>query len=389
MVSLMRSRRVFGTLLISSMLALPGTQLAQPFTPYAVHAAGGTSFHAGTSSVTGSTVPLTPPVAALLATGMPSSGAHALGFTPNPAAPLYISTTNVRLALPAAVDLSRYNPPVGDQGYLESCTSWATGYYLRGWYAKRDGYYPAGGAGGTGSFAPMYLYSQIVHGQNIGTKFSDNLNILRQGSDTRADYFQGDYDYKDLPTGNETTNAVHYTIASYNDVSGSNLQGWIEASIAGGNPVAIGFPVYPEFDHASASDPLVGLPSAGERSRGTHAVFASKYDANGLWIENSWGTGFGLNGWAELSWSFVNRYVYEAINEVPMLPSGPVPVVVGQAPIPAAAAVRAAGFAVTFAPVADPTCNYLGRVKEEYPRWAEYGSTVTLAIGARPRTPCP
>jgi hypothetical protein len=326
---------------------------------------------------------------ALQATGMPSSGAHALGFTPNPTAPAYASPADVRLALPVSVDLSQYNPPVGDQGYLESCTSWATGYYLRGWYAKRDGYYPAGGAGGTGSFAPMYLYSQIVHGQNIGTKFSDNLNILRQGSDTRADYVQGDYDNKDLPTAAETTNAVHYTIASYNDVSGSNLQGWIEASIAGGNPVAIGIPVYPEFDHARAGDPLVGLPRTGEQSRGNHAVFASKYDANGLWIENSWGTGFGLNGWAELSWSFVNRYAYEAVSAVPMLPSGPVPVVIGQAPLPAAAAVRAAGFAVTFASAADPTCNYLGRVREEYPRWAAYGSTVTLAIGARPRTPCP
>ena len=134
--------------------------------------------------------------------------------------------------LPTAVDLSQYNPPVGDQGNVESCVSWATGYYLRGWYAKRDGYYPAGGVAGTGSFAPMYLYSQLVHGQNVGTYFKDNLNLLEQGIDTRADYTQGDYDYQDLPTAAEVTNGVNYKIASYREVGGSNLQRWIETTIA-------------------------------------------------------------------------------------------------------------------------------------------------------------
>jgi hypothetical protein len=323
---------------------------------------------------------------------MPSTGAHALGFSPNPAAPRYANPGILRLALPASIDLSQYDPPVGDQGQIGSCTSWATGYYLRGWYAKRDGYYPAGGAAGTGSFAPMYLYSQITHGHGgplVGTTFQDNLNILQRGIDTRVDYFQGDYDFADLPTGDEMTNAMHYTIASYREVGGPNLQNWIETTMAGGNPVVIGFPVYPEFDQASAGNPLVGLPKSGERSRGDHAVFASKYDANGLWLENSWGTGYGLNGYVELSWSFVNHYVYEGVGEAPNLPSGPVPVVVGQAPNPAAATVRAAGFAVTFASAPDRTCNFLGRVMVQTQRWAVYGSTITLTIGARPRTPCP
>jgi hypothetical protein len=319
---------------------------------------------------------------------MPGDGTHALGLVPNPAAPQYANPGILRLALPAAIDLSQYNPPVGDQGNVRSCVSWATGYYLRGWYAERDGYYPAGGTG-TGNFAPMYLYSQLVHGQNAGTYFKDNLNILQRGIDTRADYSQGDYDYLELPTDRETYNATHYTIASYSEVSGPNLQGWIETTMAGGNPIAIGIPVYPEFDQASASNPLVGLPKRGEASRGGHAVFASKYDANGLWIENSWGTGYGLNGYVELSWGFVNRYASEAVREVPMPPSGPVPVVVGQAQIPAAATVHAAGFAVSFVPAADPTCNFIGRVTAENPRWAVYGSTITLTIGARPRTPCP
>lgn len=334
---------------------------------------------------------LTPPIAARQANGMPGSGVHALGLVSNPAArPVPYSYFAGQPALPAAVDLSQYNPPVGDQGGLLSCVSWATGYYLRGWYAKRDGYYPTGGAGSTGSYAPMYLYSQLVHGQNVGTFFKDNLSILQQqGIDTRADYTQGDYDYKDLPAAGETANATHFKLASYSDVGGSNLQQWIETSLASGNPVAIGIPVYPEFDHASVANPLVGVPLPGEPSRGNHAVFASAYDANGLWIENQWGTNWGKNGWAELSWSFVNHYAFEAVSEAPLVPGGTVPNVLHQLPSPAASAVRAAGFAVVLASAADRTCNYLGRVIAESPRWANFGSTVTLTIGTRPPTPCP
>jgi hypothetical protein len=40
------------------------------------------------------------------------------------------------------------------------------------------------------------------------------------------------------------------------------------------------------------------------------------YDANGVWIENTWGTSWGLYGWAELSWSFINQYAWEAANIV-------------------------------------------------------------------------
>ena len=331
--------------------------------------------------------PLTPPAAALHANGMPGSGLHALGYVPDrspssaQAAPTIVNAT----ALPASVDLSQYNPPVGDQKGVESCTSWATGYYLRGWYATRDGYFPAG------SYAPMYLYSQIVGGQNVGTTFAANFTILQQqGIDTRADYTQGDYDYTDRPTAAESSNALHIKLASYNEVDGSNLQTYIESTLAAGNPVVVALPIYPEFDHASAANPLVSLPQPGETSRGGHVVFASKYDANGLWIENSWGTSWGLNGWAELSWSFVNQYVNAVGTEAPLMPGGIVPNVIGQLTYSAGNTVRAAGFGDVLSTVVDYTCNDIGRIKAESPTgWAAYGTTIRLVQGTRPPRPCP
>ena len=39
--------------------------------------------------------------------------------------------------LPQAVDLSRYMPPVGDQGKQGSCVGWATAYAARAYYAEQ------------------------------------------------------------------------------------------------------------------------------------------------------------------------------------------------------------------------------------------------------------
>src|SRR5689334_1387751 len=105
------------------------------------------------ASLPDATGDLSIPLAARTANGAPGSGLHSLGFTPNPTATrlaLAAPSAAQLAALPASVDLSQNAPPVGDQGSVNSCTSWATGYYLRGWYAKRDGYYPSGGSGGTG-----------------------------------------------------------------------------------------------------------------------------------------------------------------------------------------------------------------------------------------------
>lgn len=259
----------------------------------------------------------TPAAFAATTSTTPTAGQTA-GFVADPNVQPYQPSGGVTPdALPASVSLSQYNPPVGNQNPVNSCTAWAVDYGLLGWYANRDGYYPSGGSGG---FEPMYTYAQIVQGSNGGTSFSQNLNIMeQQGVDSRADYTQGDYNYTAQPTAAERLNATKYNrIVRYTEVGGSSqLQNWIEGTIAGGNPVAVGFPIYPEFRNVSAAtNYIVYPPSSGETSSGGHAVFASSYDANGLWIENSWGTGYGKSGYAELSWSFVNQYVSQAVSIV-------------------------------------------------------------------------
>ena len=58
--------------------------------------------------------------------------------------------------------LFRSAPPVGNQGSVGSCTSWATGYYERYWLRHHA-------LGDTTLFAPMYLYAQISRGVDAGS----------------------------------------------------------------------------------------------------------------------------------------------------------------------------------------------------------------------------
>ncbi len=314
----------------------------------------------GPTGPVGEAGPLQPPAAALQPIGERGDGGRGLGLiTPiGSLAPRHQartalganSTDAATASLPAGVDLSQYNPPVGDQGWVQSCVAWATGYYLRGWYARRDGYYPTGG-NGAGSFAPMYTYAQIVQGANEGTSLDDNLTIEEnQGIDTRADYAQGDYDYSSQPTSVEQTNATRYKIASYQYLlyrggQGTAAQQAIEASIAGGDPVVLSIPVYDNFYNASPSNYYIDDISGD--FRGSHVVFASKYDANGVWIENQWGTRWGLNGWAELSWNFVNSYVAKVVNITPLMPT---PLPPTATPVPLTATDTATSIPATATP---------------------------------------
>jgi hypothetical protein len=209
-----------------------------------------------------------------------------------------------RLSLPASVDLSAGAPPAGNQGSTDSCQTWATSYSALGWWASHAGLANA-------QFAPMYIYSQIARG-NCSTEDSIEapLDLLEaQGVDTLTDYqpMQDNLNCGTLPDGEQRTNASRFRISGYtrNDLS-NGVQTAIMSQLASGAPATLAIIVYSEFENANASSYLVGPPQAGDVPYGGHAITAFAYDANGVWILNQWGTEWGYDGWAELSWDFVN-----------------------------------------------------------------------------------
>jgi hypothetical protein len=255
------------------------------------------------------------PLAAPVAAADPTDATmHGLGWNPTPGlgdgvSPAAATFSTDLSSYPTSFDLSAWVPPVGDQGQVGSCASWATGYYYRYWL-RNHAY------GETSTYAPMYLYSQLSHGSsNTGTTFPQNFSIMAaQGIDRGSDYPQGNYDYVTQPTASEVTAAAPYKIASYSWIfSGATAanQAAIEATLSAGKPMVLGIPVYDNFFSANLANPLIGVPTARMSYWGGHALFAAKYDANGVWVENSWGTGWGSHGWGELSWEFVNQYAWE------------------------------------------------------------------------------
>jgi len=312
---------------------------------------------AGSSDGNGLAGPLQPPSAAAHAYGAPSTGERAFGAV-KPAergrgAPMAgaaysagATTANTTsgaatagsTAPAASVDFSQYAPPIGNQGSVNACMAWVTNYYLRGYYARRDGYYPAGGNPATGSFEPMYTYAQIVNGQNVGTSLNSNLDLMQgQGTDARGDYTQGDFDYTDKPTSGETSNAAQYKIGGWSNVpTGNGLQQAIETALSNGNPVGLGIAVYSNFYGANSASYYVDAPPSGMTYYGSHGVTAFKYDANGVWVANQWGTSWGLNGWAELSWAFINNSsdTWQAVTMTPAATNTPTQVVATSTPLP-------------------------------------------------------
>ncbi len=188
------------------------------------------------------------------------------------------TTASTPAAPPASADISQYNPPVADQGATNACVAWVTAYYMRGWYARRDGTYPAGGPDGAGGFAPMYLYNQITKGRNIPISFDDAFAVLAtQGVATRAAYTQGDQNYADAPTLGERAGAASYKIAGATVLFQGTTQGdaartAIEESIAGGAPVGLGIPAYDNFWNADSAHPT----SMGRQGRTTATTRSSQ-----------------------------------------------------------------------------------------------------------------
>ena len=206
-------------------------------------------------------------------------------------------------AAPASASLQQYALSPGDQGQVGSCVTWATGYSAYGILMNEQGI-------SGDPMAPMYIYSQIAQGNDQGTTGDVALGMeQQQGIDTKADYYQGDFDYTTQPDDNERANAAHYKLSGYQTLPvGGGAEEAIKSSIAQGLPVSIGFNVRQSFMDLSgqaasdysyqpgddSSDPVVG----------GHEVAVIAYNDQGVTIENSWGSGWGDNGYVNVPWSF-------------------------------------------------------------------------------------
>ena len=213
--------------------------------------------------------------------------------------------------LPASYSLQQYAPIPGDQGDVGSCAAWGTAYTAMGVLENMDQYQgfwdnPFNSLPGGGGSA-MYVYSQTCGGVDQGSRIDDDVAIeTSQGDDEDADYAQGELDYWDWPTAQETANARNWVLATGQDIGTDQYS--IEQAISNNEPVVIGIEVTQAFQHNTSGNYPDPYNSYDDwTSLGGHAPAAVGYDSDGLIVENSWGPYWDNGGYVHISWDWLEN----------------------------------------------------------------------------------
>lgn len=221
-------------------------------------------------------------------------------------------------SLPSRVDFSHLLPPVGSQGG-GSCVAWTLAYSYRtlqerrarGWDVTLPQY----------QFSPAWVYNQRSTSDcsaDGGMSYVDGLNILRdKGAATMAAFPYNPNDSCKQPSQSVKKAAAQYRIKSYSNVflgAGNANLNTLKSLVAGGEPIAIAIPVHTGYYSVTYTNPVVPRPKPGETFYGGHAMLIVGYDDSigGFLAVNSWGTGWGRNGYGYLSYDFVRYDAWEA-----------------------------------------------------------------------------
>ena len=214
--------------------------------------------------------------------------------------------------LPASFSLQQYAPVPGDQGQVNACAAWGTAYTAMGVLENMDHFQgvwdnPFDGLPGGGGSA-MYVYSQICGGEDNGSYIDDNVAVeTSQGDDEQSDYTQGETDWRDQPTAQETANAQSWVLAAGYDIGTDQYS--IEQAISGGEPVVLGIQVTQAFENNTSGNYPDPNDYADDdySSLGGHAPTAVGYDSDGLIVENSWGPYWGNGGYVHITWDWLEN----------------------------------------------------------------------------------
>lgn len=226
-----------------------------------------------------------------------------------------------KVTLPATVDLRTWCPPIENQGSLGSCTANAgvaiVEYFERRAFGKHI------------DASRLFLYKttrNLLHWTgDTGAFLRSTMGAMVLFGVPPEEYWPyAVADYEKEPPAFCYAFAQNYQAISYYrlDPPGttkSALLTHIKTNLAGGLPSMFGFTVYSSYTQATSTG-KIPYPTTGEKIVGGHAVVAVGYDDNlkikntytgateykgALLIRNSWGTGWGSNGYGWLPYEYV------------------------------------------------------------------------------------
>lgn len=226
-----------------------------------------------------------------------------------------------KVTLPATVDLRAWCPPIENQGSFGSCTANAgvaiVEYFERRAFGKHI------------DASRLFLYKttrNLLHWTgDTGAFLRSTMGAMVLFGVPPEEYWPyAVADYEKEPPAFCYAFAQNYQAISYYrlDPPGttkSALLTHIKTNLAGGLPSMFGFTVYSSYTQATSTG-KIPYPTTGEKIVGGHAVVAVGYDDNlkikntytgapeykgALLIRNSWGTGWGSNGYGWLPYEYI------------------------------------------------------------------------------------
>jgi C1A family cysteine protease len=209
------------------------------------------------------------------------------------------------VTLPASVDLTANCPPVYDQGQLGSCTANAIAAAIEFDRMKQDL---------TPIFVPsrlfIYYNERVMEGTvntDSGAQIRDGIkSVGSQGACTEDSWPYDITQFEVQPSAPCYQEASQHRAIEYQRiVHDLNL---MKGCLASGYPFVFGFTVYQSFESDTvAQTGHAPMPGSNEQTIGGHAVLAVGYDDSQNWfiIRNSWGTGWGMQGYFTLPYAYL------------------------------------------------------------------------------------
>ena len=236
---------------------------------------------------------------------------------------LGVSTPADQESLGSRVDLRGEFPPIEDQGSLGSCTANAGVGLVEYFERKASGnhidasrlfLYKAtrniiGWTGDTGAFLRTTMQAMVLFGAPPESFWP--YDIARFDEEPSAFCYSFGQNYK----------TIQYYRLDPEGTTREELAARIKTQLAAKLPPMFGFSVYSSYRQSFDNDGLIPFPKSGERKVGGHAVVAVGYDATkkiknaiggdpttgAFLIRNSWGTGWGEDGYGWLPFEYVHR----------------------------------------------------------------------------------
>ncbi len=232
--------------------------------------------------------------------------------------------------LPSSSSLKTFSPTPGNQGAYGTCAGWATAYSCRTILEAFKNKWNKS-AIDSNSFSPSFVYNQIRSSDNCkgGTSLIDALDVLKDKGVLTLKEFE--YSCSRQVRADDLQNATKRRIIEYRMIaskSNTNQTMYVKKSLAENKPVVIAMDVPPSFQRAGE----LWQPDSSDYkdwSRG-HAIGVIGYDDNNFGgafqLINSWGTRWGKDGYAWISYSdfdFFCLWAYELIDKRETDPSMP------------------------------------------------------------------